>query len=284
MKSKKKNYNTDKSSLSALLLFLPALLVIIGGWYFTKEILKYKETQLLAKTGQLPAGTSGYSLQQEDIPENDTTSENEETDTFQPESLSEDMTARILACWEANTYGDTQEMMLTHEPQKGQLTMEQAINTGKTWIADMTEKGLLPSSLAENNLQNISATLRTLDEKPDIPHHLLSCWQVVYVHSETSISLTIHAASSQIWKAKIYTDNNSLTIPLYSDEILVDAAFPFLSGGGLEVTAQTENGLYKTRKYSSEGKLYATVQWSMVSSNEWENTFVGYTIELHSAE
>ena len=284
MKQKKQKRHKVKNSLPALLLFLPALVVIFGGWYVTKGILKYKETQLLAKTGQLPAGTTGYSLQQEDSSESDTTSENDEADTFQPETLTEDMTARILACWEAAARWDTQEMILSHEPQKGQLTMEQAIRTGSAWITTMTQKGILPSSLAENNFQNIGATLHTLNERTDIPDRLLSCWQILYVQNETRISLTIHAASSQIWKATIYMDSSSMTIPLYSDEILIDAAFPFLTGRELEVAAQTENGLHKILKYSTEEKLYATVQWSLVSSTKPENTYVGYTIELHSAE
>lgn len=284
MKSKSPKRHIDKSRLTGLLLFLPALFVIFGGWYFTKGVLKYKETQLLTKTGQLPASTSGYSLRQEDSPAADTTAENNEPDTFQPEALTEDMTARILACWEAAAYWDTQETLVSHEPQKGQLTMEQAISTGSAWICKMVEKGLLPSGLAENHFQNISASLRTPDEKPDIPDRLLSCWQILYVQNETRISLTIHAASSQIWKAEIYTDTSNLTIPPYSDEILIDAVFPFLSGGGAEIAAQTENGLYKIRKYSAEGKLYATVRWILVTDNESEDTFGGYTVELHSAE
>lgn len=113
MKSKSPKHYIDKSRLTCSLLFLPALFVIFGGWYFTK-----------------------------------------------PEALTEDMTAKILACWEAAAYWDTQETLVSHEPQEGQLTMEQAISTGSTWICKMVEKGLLPSGLAENHFQNISASLR----------------------------------------------------------------------------------------------------------------------------
>ena len=52
--------------IRTLCILLLSLLITSGGWLFTRQLLKYKQTQLLAKSGQLHVADSGYSLLQED--------------------------------------------------------------------------------------------------------------------------------------------------------------------------------------------------------------------------
>ncbi len=280
-----KNTNKYKVQIHTLLMFLLSLFVICGGWIFTKQILKYKETLLLSKSGELLVSDSVHSLLKADDQNLDTNtdkdSETAESDIFHGKTMSEDQTAQILACWESNA------RLISHDPQKGQMTMEQAIHAGIDWITNMSENdalssNIIPSHLSQDNFENISAILYTSEENQTISDDLLSRWIVSYTLKDVCIRLTIHAASGQIWQADISAPMNAMPISDHMDEgHLLKTAFPFFTDGGTEISQDIENGDYQIRIESAERKLYAKVSLGMISVNT-QKTLTVISLSLNS--
>lgn len=253
--------------IRTLCILLLSLLITSGGWLFTRQLLKYKQTQLLAKSGQLHVADSGYSLLQEDSSASDSLDVSDISDTpdqpdlFVGEDITEDLTAQILACWESGS------SLLSHEPIKGQMNMEQAISAGNSWILKMAQTSLLPSDLSKKNLRDVSAVLYTQDEKPDFPDYLLSRWIISYTIKDIDISLTIHAAGGQIWQARVTAPTSCLPAPLYSnDEKLLKAALPFVTSSDIMAAEYNQPGTYKTKFFSKNKKICASVQWRMYTA------------------
>lgn len=267
MKHPYKKILSKHSCISAFFLFLSTLFVILGGWQITKEVLHYKKAQLLAKTGQLQMADSGYSLLQNDN-QNQAAQDTPWTQTL----LSEETTAQVLACWKAAG------SLISHEPTKGQLNMEQAIEMGNSWIKDLANQGILPSVLTQNTYQHISAILYKPEIKTEISDDMLSCWQIKYTQEDIHMNLTLHAASGQVWKAELTASNSQM--PAYLDEPLLEAAFSFVSNCGREfIKTTSKNGYNEIRKYSLDEKLYASVSRSPVPSKK-QTSYI--TLALHS--
>lgn len=256
--------------IRTLCILLLSLLITSGGWLFTRQLLKYKQTQLLAKSGQLHVADSGYSLLREDSSASDSldvsdisdiSDTSDQPDLFVGEDITEDLTAQILACWESGS------SLLSHEPKKGQMNMEQAISAGNSWIMKMAQTSLLPSDLSKKNLRDVSAVLYTQDEKPDFPDYLLSRWIISYTIKDIDISLTIHAAGGQIWQARVTAPTSCLPAPLYSnDEKLLKAALPFVTYSDIMAAEYNQPGTYKTKFFSKNKKICASVQWRMYAA------------------
>lgn len=266
-----KNTNKHKVRVHTLLMFLLSLLVTCGGWLFTKQILKYKETLLLSKSGELLVSDSVHSLLKADDQNLDTNtdkdSETAESDIFHGKTMSEDQTAQILSCWESST------RLISQDPQKGQMTMEQAIHAGIDWITNMSENNALSSNiissdLSQDNFENIHAILYTSEENQMISDDLLSRWVVSYTLKDVCIRLTIHAASGQIWQADISAPIDAMPISDHmNEEHMLKTAFPFFTDGGTEISQNIDNGDYQIRIESAKRKLYAKVSLSMISEN-----------------
>ena len=277
--------NVSKSRTSArsrlLTLLMPTLsvLVIFGGWFFTAYLLKAKETRLLTKSGQLHVEDSGYSLRQTDTQKDlSDTSEEMETDDaqdFHGEAVSEIEMAKILEIWEDDS------SLLSHEPQSGQMQMKQAITAASEWMTDLSEQGFFPSALSGDHKPNITAVLYTTEAKTDLSSHLLSRWLITYTFGSTRVSLTIHAASGQVWNAELYTDSDDLPIPVYlKDAQLLDAAFPFLEKDDYKIMRVPEH-TSEIQLISSGGNLAASAHWALIATDQNE-AYTILTLKLSS--
>ena len=114
---------TTHTYLLTLLLILLSLTVTIGGWFFTKHFLNYKEAQLLLRSGKLQVAESGFSLRRQ----TDTSKEADlmqDSGAFEGALISEDLTAQILRSWRSGA------SLISHDPKKGEMNMEQAITAG----------------------------------------------------------------------------------------------------------------------------------------------------------
>lgn len=279
-KNNHKKHSYKKTHTCILLMLLLSLLITFGGWLFTKQILKYKETQLFSKSGRLHVADSGYSLYQDGSSKSETADESaksEDSDIFYGEAISEDLIAQILSCW------DSGSRLLSHEPQEGQMNMEQAISAGYSWIADMIKKSLLPANLSEKNIHNVSAVLYTQDEKPDFPDYLLSRWIISYTADDTEITLTIHAASGQVWQAGITAQSDNLPVSYdVNDKELLLAAFPFIAktNSSASIAESEITGSYKIKIFTKTKKLSASANWHMITT-DGDTAYTTITLELH---
>lgn len=240
----------NKRKLYALIVFLLSFGVVIGGWFLTKALLRQEQEEFLSRTGQItlqPAESSLLSTGQPGEAGGDLT----EDAAFEGQPLSEEMMAKVLAVWES---GGNE---LPHEPQKGQMNMEQAIDTGKEWIAVMAECGIVPEELAECDFDKVTARLCTLDTQVDFDDSLLSCWLVQFSENDVAVSLTVHASSGKIWKASLSMKESDRLPNDYSREELLEIAFPFIDRGSMETVNLINNA---TCEIMPGGLVYAAVK------------------------
>lgn len=216
----------SKSRISMFLVFCLSFAVVFGGWFFTKEMLDRKEAEILAGRGRMML----------DIPESDNRKDrNAVQETFEGEALSEDVMAEILKVWEAGG------RELLHEPLAGQMDMEQAVTAGRGWIGRLAENNILPSCLAEGLFDSTSAVLCTLDGETTLGESLISYWRVIYMKGGIKIILTIHAVSGQVWDADISMREDEMMLSACSEEELLAAAFPFLTGNEVYAAYKRED-------------------------------------------
>lgn len=240
----------NKSKLYALVVFLLSFGVVIGGWFLTGMLLRQKQEEFLDRTGQIALQSAENSLFSSNQP-GETEGDLAEGTLFEGQPLSEEMMAEVLAVWES---GGNE---LPHEPQKGQMNMEQAIETGKEWIADMAECGIVPEELAECEFDKVTARLCSLDAQVDFADSLLSYWLVGFTENNVAVSLTVHASSGKIWKASLSMKESDRVSNEYSYEEMLEIAFPFIDGGNTETANLTNN---TTCEIMPGGLVYAAVK------------------------
>ncbi len=241
-----------------IVLFLLSFGVVIGGWFLTEALLLQKQEEFLDRTGRIarrtgmpsalqPGETSLFSSNQP----GETGGDLAEGILFEGQSLSEEIMAEVLSVWESGANE------LPHEPQKGQMNMEQAIETGKEWITVMAECGIVPEGLAECDFDKVAARLCTLDTQVDFDDSLLSCWLVQYTENNVAVSLTVHASSGKIWRASLSMKESDRVSNEYSYEEMLKIAFPFIDRGNTGTAGLIKNDFCEVMP---GGLVYAAVK------------------------
>ena len=256
--------NMNKSKLYALIVFLLSFGVVIGGWFLTETLLRQKQEEFLDRTGRIAlksAETSLFSSNQPGESDGDLT----EGTLFEGQPLSEEMMAEVLSVWES---GGNE---LPHEPQKGQMNMEQAIETGKEWIAVMAECGIVPEELDECDFDKVTARLCTLEKKVDFDDGLLSYWLVQFTENDVAVSLTVHAASGEIWKASLSMKESDRLSTECDHEEMLEIAFSFINSGNTETANLLNN---TTCNIMPGGLVYAAVKEYQIAVKNQEPVVV----------
>lgn len=218
-----------------IVLFLLSFGVVIGGWFLTEALLLQKQEEFLDRTGRIarrtgmpsalqPGETSLFSSNQP----GETGGDLAEGILFEGQSLSEEIMAEVLSVWESGANE------LPHEPQKGQMNMEQAIETGKEWITVMAECGIVPEGLAECDFDKVAARLCTLDTQVDFDDSLLSWWLIQYTEKDVVVSLTVHASTGEVWKASLSMKESDRVSNEYRYKEMLGTAFPFIGRESIE--------------------------------------------------
>ncbi len=250
-----------KGKMYTLISFLLSFCVVIGGWFLTKKLLSQREEEFLNSTGQIVLKQSESLLWAEsgkNMTEERTGNEN----VSDRETISETMMERILTVWESGGY------QLLCEPGEDQMNMEQAIMEGKDWIANLTEKGVLPAYLEEGSFDKTDAAFYTLDEEVPFAKTLLNFWEITYTEGDVKITLKIHEVSGQVWKADILMDADKMIYDACPDEELLETAFPFLKTNETE-TIQDHQTIHKR---FPEGKVFAALKRSEIKIDKEQET------------
>ena len=248
-----------KSKIFTFSIFLLSLIVVLGGWYLTRTLLERRREEFLGRTGEIIMQSSETALFSAGIPEEDSGADAGNI-PFQRETLSEDMMAKVLAVWESSG------RELPHEPKRGQMNMEQAIEAGKEWIAAMAEQNVIPKKMTEEEFDHIAARLCTPEAQVDFDENLLSYWTLTFVMDDVEVDITIHAMSGDIWKAGILKDEQKSPSGLYEPDSLLGVAFPFIEAGE-EIMVFLDNNT--TSEPLPQRLVYASVrQYSMLVSGK----------------
>ncbi len=240
----------NKSKMYALIIFMLSFGAVIGGWFLTEALLYQKQEEFLDRTGRIALQSAESSLFSTEQPGEAGGDLTEET-AFEGQPLSEEMMAKVLAVWES---GGNE---LPHEPQKGQMNMEQAIDAGKDWITVMADYGIAPEKLAECDFDKVTAKLCTLDTQVDFDDSLLSYWLIQFTENDVTVSLTVHAASGEIWKASLSMKESDRSSKEYSPDEMLEIAFPFTNRGSMETVNLINNA---TCEIMPGGLIYAAVK------------------------
>lgn len=251
----------SKGKLYTLITFFISFCVVIGGWFLTKRLLNQREEEFLNGTGQIALQQSESALLAESG-QNFTAEGMLDGSEFHGEALSETMMEMILAAWESGGY------KLPCEPGEGQMNMEQAITTGRDWIAGLAEKGILPAYLGECSFDKTDAACYTLDTEVSFEGALLNFWEITYTEGDVKITVTIHAVSRQVWKADILMDADKMIYGACPDEELLKIAFPFMMDNEAGII-QDNQTIYKS---FPEGKVFAALKRSEIKITEGQES------------
>ncbi|MDE7259944.1 MAG: hypothetical protein K2N77_12015, partial [Lachnospiraceae bacterium] len=212
------------------IMFLSAVCMIFGGWFLTARLLRQREVRFLGSTGKVAVQSGEIGLFADDILSSVQDSEPEEQEEFQGQKISEYVRALVLAVWE---YGGKE---LPHEPMAGQMNMKQAIDAGKKWVENMAQIGVYTDELSGCDFDATKAELCTIDTpiRMSMDESMYSYWKIWFIKDGVSVELTIHAASGEVWKAKISVEQGKEKdnyVPVYDMGYLLQYAFPFMGSG-----------------------------------------------------
>ncbi|MCM1500101.1 MAG: hypothetical protein NC124_16685 [Clostridium sp.] len=230
--------------MAALLLF-----AVFGGWFLMDKLLSAKEKQILSQTGQvaIPSviedGENGGA---------DGEGQGNHQSVFNGKVLSEEEIAKVLSVWEAGG------REIPHEPLEGQMSMEQAIEKGNWWIANMAKEAILPDEMLTGDFDSTTAKLYTLENETDIEMQMLSMWEITYKKDDVTIDMKIHAWSGEVWMADITMDEEIAAADACSEEGLLDSAFPSFSWKQGGIAASIQDGLHY--EVGPNGSVYVMLQ------------------------
>lgn len=248
-----------RGRLHTVLVFVCSFAVVFCGWFVTAGLLNRREEKFLAQAGQVALKPSQIALFTEEgmQGEGQGTGRTVEKEVFRGVKMTEITRALILSVWE---YGGSE---LPHEPEAGQMSMEQAIDAGRDWIGSVAGYWVIPEKLAEDGFDKISATLCTLDSQlivTGLDDFLLSYWTVRFEKSDSIVTLKIHAASGEVWRAEIAMEQDEGIVENYGADNLLDIAFPFMKedGESRKMWKDLENST--TYQCADKGMVYASAK------------------------
>lgn len=223
--------------------------LVFGGWFLTESLLNNMEKELLSGDGAVQIDRK-ETIADNQASEVDTSDNGKTNHDFNSAELTTTEMVKILQNWES----DTNEF--PHEPMEGQMSMEQAINTGKDWIAGLGEEGLISSELYEDGFEKISATLNVKQEKDQEKRIDYSYWKVSFTNNEMKVDLMIQASTGQVWDAMIYFQYPEIGLKKKITEQILNSIFPYLPSNDDKQFQENIN----TACNSYDGaKLYAAV-------------------------
>ncbi|MCM1181534.1 MAG: hypothetical protein NC347_14870 [Clostridium sp.] len=230
--------------MAALLLF-----AVFGGWFLMDKLLSAKEKQILSQTGQVAIPSV---IEDSENGGADGEGQGNNQSAFTGKVLSEEEIAKVLSVWEAGG------REIPHEPLEGQMSMEQAIEKGNWWIANMAKEEVLPDEMLTGDFDSTTAKLYTLENETDIEMQMLSMWEITYKKDDVTIDMKIHAWSGEVWMADITMDEEIAAVDACSEEEMLDSAFPSFSWKQGGIAASIQDGLHY--EVGPNGSVYVMLQ------------------------
>jgi len=220
-----------------------AVLFIFGSMTAMNYMLKVRETQLLTERGRVEVespvrGWEGWGNGDENAVSGDIGGESHVLTTKQVEET--------IKSWNNRTG------VILHDPVAGQISMEEAIENGEGWLAEM---GIGEEMDAASF--SISAQLGVGGQKEDTGERLeayFSFWTVTYSNQSMSAILYLNAVTGKVWGAeiKLYAElpgkpcdeRLRLFVELAGLQVSDDDSITTDSGGTRTKIAVKESGLY----------------------------------------
>ena len=204
-----------KKNLLTVVGIILSFMIAAFGWVLTSKLMDIEAEKLL----------SGLTTFWVDIPATESVHLDEENDyPLIKASLTEDEIISIRKNWALTDF------KRPHEPAAGQLTMEEAIESGKKGVNFLSEKNILPSEFSE--FDNVGAILsQNIPQDESFLPLEYSYWVVNFSNADLSIVMMINAVTGQIWDIEITASKRTATIspPRYMMQVSHDDILPILA-------------------------------------------------------
>jgi hypothetical protein len=146
--------------------------------------------------------------------------------------------AKILRNWNAQG-----SYARPHEPVKGQLNMEQAINEAKNGLTYLSRKGVIPKNMLEEGFIHTNASLLEnrptfgkgksyVTDKEELPPEY-SYWNITFDNEKIAVQITLNAVTGKMWRVDInsYQDMGMFSNQDLRNIIEIYADYLGLEGG-----------------------------------------------------
>lgn len=183
-----------------------------GSMLCMRWILEVREKQLLTETGKATVESPVKAWQ-----------EWEQKEQAATHKLTMEQMEEAIQFWN-NRIGET-----IHDPVEGQISMEEAIESGKQWLTMMG---------SEKQIYSITATLSAGYQKESAKMQLepyYSFWTIEFSNQTVKNTLYLNAVTGQVWFAKIIW-NDEIQEKMYPQEQLKN----FIESAGLQAENKTE--------------------------------------------
>ena len=192
-----------KNALTALGVIL-SFVIAVGGWAATSWLMDMESYRLLS-------GRISFAV---NIPLMEATHLSNGTNNQDIRlGLTDSEIVSILQNWELT------DNRRPHEPATGQIDMEQAIESGRAGLDFLHNHNILPAEMLEFN--NVGAILsQNVPQGGQFLPLRYSYWQVAFRNDDYEVTVTINAATGQIWGLEISSRQSSS--PLFLVALSVD--------------------------------------------------------------
>ncbi len=243
-----------------------AVLFIFGSMKVMNSILMIREMQLLTESGIVEMESpvqewEGWGNVNENVMSGDIDDKRY--------SLTADQIEEVVKSW------NNRSEVTLHDPVAGQISMEEAIESGERWMVEMEireEMDAAPFS--------ISAELGVGVKKEEAEGRMeayFSFWTVTYSNQSMNVILYLNAVTGKVWGAEI-----SLREDLLGKKS-VDRLRRFVELAGLQVSDDDsiviDSGETRTEVAIKESRLYAQ-EHSYSMSIGFDNSFKYITYQL----
>lgn len=238
------------------------VLFILGSMTVMDSILRVRETRLLTESGR--ADMESPVLEWEGWGNDDENAAGEDTDG-ERRILNTKQAEEAIASWNGRTW------VILHDPVAGQISMEEAIEEGERWLAEM---GI--GEETDRSSFSISAQLGVDGEWEEMGERLeayFSFWTVTCSNPSVKAVLYLNAVTGKVWGAEIMLQEE------LQEKISDGGLRRFVELSGLPAadddSAETDSGENRDEMAIKESRLYAReYSYSMVigSENSYEHT------------
>lgn len=183
-----------------------ALLFVLGNRLIAEILFENMEEKILSDMGSLRIETASDTQIISDMDSDSWSEPTDSTSKREQTVLTEEQIANVLKSLE---YSSSEVL---HEPLDGQISMEQAIEQGKSWLWEMLQNGSLPDSLynvwkndGEKMLMDsaVAVLFTSYADYTDteIIEPYCSVWKITFSCYYGTIELLLNAVTGQVWRA-----------------------------------------------------------------------------------
>ena len=221
-----------------------AALFVVGSMTATNYILRIRETQILTESGRVEMESPVRAWESWENNEETPVSEGVRSERY---ILNIQQVEDAIKCWNNRTN------IILHDPVAGQISMEEAIETGENWMIKMKiGEDMDAMSYSVNAELGVGGQMEYAGEQLEAYY---SFWTVRYSDQSMSAILYINAVTGKVWGAEIASDDN---LP---EELPYERLRTFVELAGLQAedenSAIIEYGGFKTEIAIKESRLYA---------------------------